>query len=92
MVNGQLYSPASLPLGNKLDSHCAGIWLSPRAGLHRCGEEKTLAFSGFKPQIFYCVFYAIPAPKQNSNIIEFPFFVVYITTIAVAEIFKVWQR
>jgi len=90
MVNGQLHYPASLPLGSRLDIHCAGIWLGPRAGFRRCGEKKTLAFSGFKAHLFYCVFYAIPASKYNSNIIAFPFFMAYITTIAVAETLEVW--
>jgi hypothetical protein len=90
MVNGQLHSPAALPLGNRHDCNCAGIGWGPRAGLRRFGEEKTLAYGGFKPQLFYNVFYAIRAPKLNCNIIVFPFLVVYIAMIAVAETVKVW--
>jgi len=38
-VGGQRYRLAALPPGNRPDSHCAGGWVSSRAGLDGCRKS-----------------------------------------------------
>jgi hypothetical protein len=35
-VGDQRQSPAALPPGKRLGTHCTGGWVGPRAGLDRC--------------------------------------------------------
>ena len=39
-MGGQNYAPAALPLEMRLDIHCTGAWVSPRAGLDSCRKSR----------------------------------------------------
>ena len=47
-VGGQRQAPAALPPGKRLDIHCTGGWVGPRAGLDVCGKSRPPP--GFDPR------------------------------------------
>jgi hypothetical protein len=47
-VGGQRRVPAALPPGKRPGPKCIGGWVSPRAGLDRCGKSRPP--SGFDPR------------------------------------------
>ena len=47
-VGGQRHAPATLPQGNRPDTHCIGGWLGPSAGLDGCGNSRPPP--GFDPR------------------------------------------
>ena len=38
-VGSQRHDPAALPPGHRLDTHCIGGWVGPRASLDGCGKS-----------------------------------------------------
>ena len=89
IVNGQLLSPAALPLGNRIDSHCAGIWLGPRACFNRFRENKLSEGSNPNSSIAFSM--SSRRPNRVATLSHFLLFMVYtrITTVTVAETLKV---
>ena len=39
-IGGQRHAPAALPLRKRRGTHCAGVWVGPRAGMDGCGKSR----------------------------------------------------
>ena len=47
-VGGKCHTPASLPPGKKLETHCKGGWVRPRVSLHVLEKRKISCPTGIQ--------------------------------------------